>query len=233
MFSRFPRVVCKLACNGSRPRLSKGCLAPVKALLRRGRLSHAARFAVQPLEAQSKRWRQGLALMLLSVLLLACEREQRRFRDAPPGATESNVQQSSLQPGAPQPTPVTPGPYAENAYAVSEGQRLYEWFNCVGCHAHGGGDIGPPLLDATWIYGSSPENIYQTIVEGRPNGMPSFRHKLTTQQVWQLVAYVRSLSGQLRKDVAPGRPDDMHVKPPAQSKSEEQPRQQRAEHPQG
>jgi cytochrome c oxidase cbb3-type subunit 3 len=114
-------------------------------------------------------------------------------------------------------------PYDENAYAVSEGKRLDAWFNCVGCHAHGGGDIGPPLMDAKWIYGSEPENIFATIVEGRPNGMPAFRRKIPDQQVWQLVAYVRSMSGQLRKDVSPGRDDDMNVRKSEQSTEEQSP----------
>jgi cytochrome c oxidase cbb3-type subunit 3 len=65
-------------------------------------------------------------------------------------------------------------------------------------------------MDAQWIYGENPENIYSTITEGRPNGMPSFRQKIPDSQVWQLVAYVRSMSGQLRKDVAPTRNDDMN-----------------------
>ena len=65
--------------------------------------------------------------------------------------------------------------------------------------------MGPPLMDDEWIYGSEPQNIYATIVEGRPNGMPSFRGKIPDQQVWELVAYVRSMSGLLRQDVAPPR----------------------------
>ena len=64
-------------------------------------------------------------------------------------------------------------------------------------------------MDALWIYGDKPENIYATITEGRPNGMPAFRHKIPDSQLWQIVAYVRSMSGQLRKDVAPARSDDM------------------------
>ena len=94
---------------------------------------------------------------------------------------------------------------------MNEGKRLFAWFNCVGCHAHGGGGMGPPLIDERWIYGSAPENIYSTIVEGRPNGMPSFRGKIPDYQVWQLVAYVRALGGLAPKDAAPGRNDEMHV----------------------
>jgi cytochrome c oxidase cbb3-type subunit III len=109
------------------------------------------------------------------------------------------------------------GLYSENAYAVNDGKRLYSAYNCVGCHAHGGGGMGPPLMDDRWIYGSEPQNIYATIVQGRPNGMPSFRGKVPDPQVWQLVAYVRALGGLARKDVAPGRNDDMTPHPSEQS----------------
>jgi cytochrome c oxidase cbb3-type subunit 3 len=77
--------------------------------------------------------------------------------------------------------------------------------------------MGPPLMDARWIYGARPEQIFSTIVEGRPNGMPSFRNKIPDFQVWQLAAYVRSLSGQVSKDVAPSRDDDMSGKTPESS----------------
>src|ERR1044071_3848683 len=45
-----------------------------------------------------------------------------------------------------------------NAYAIAEGKRLYTQLNCVGCHANGGGGMGPPLMDDKWIYGSAPAN---------------------------------------------------------------------------
>ena len=108
---------------------------------------------------------------------------------------------------------------------MSEGKRLYNQFNCSGCHFQGGGGIGPPLMDAQWIYGSEPENIYETIVEGRPNGMPSFKGRLANDQIWQLVVYVRSMSGLLAKDVASGRNDDMQVRSQEQSAEKAKPGQ--------
>ena len=72
-------------------------------------------------------------------------------------------------------------------------------------------------MDDTWIYGGELENIAATIVEGRPNGMPSFRSKIPDQQVWQLAAYVRSMQRAVRKDVAPGRDDHMSASPGEQS----------------
>ena len=156
----------------------------------------------------------GLAIVL-ALPLAACEREHRRFRESPPGAgSTAAITMSDLQAGPRLLATSSEGPYGGNAYAVSEGKRLYSQFNCSGCHAMGGGGSGPPLMDDEWIYGSEPENVFQTIVEGRPNGMPSFRGRIPNQQLWQLVAYVRSMSGLLPKDVSPGRSDAMTVKSP-------------------
>ena len=151
------------------------------------------------------------------VLLLAqasCEREERGFRVTPPPAGRvQTVRLTELQPGPAQPLEATLNEYEENAYAVAEGKQLFMQMNCVGCHAHGGGGMGPPLMDARWIYGADPAQIFSTIVQGRPNGMPSFRNKLNDDQVWKLAAYVRSMSEQVQKDVAPGHSDDMSVPP--------------------
>src|SRR5919202_384540 len=149
-----------------------------------------------------------LCALALALALVSCERESRRFRESAPGAiAQTPLTLSDLQPG-PQTQPVVhKNPDDENAYAVSEGQRLFNAFNCSGCHANGGGGIGPPLMDDEWIYGSDPENIFATIVEGRPNGMPSFRGRLSNYQIWQLVAYVRSLRGLTPKAARPGRAD--------------------------
>jgi cytochrome c oxidase cbb3-type subunit 3 len=166
----------------------------------------------------------ALVLALALVWGLGCERETRRFREVPPTATPgSALRLSSINPGPAVPDSTIRSTYAENAYAVSEGKRLFTQFNCVGCHAQGGGAIGPPLMDDEWIYGAQLENIFATIVQGRPNGMPAFGTRLATSQVWQLAAYVRSMSGLLRKDVAPGRADAMQAKAQEQATTEQRP----------
>jgi cytochrome c oxidase cbb3-type subunit 3 len=92
-------------------------------------------------------------------------------------------------------------PYEGDGNALAEGARLYTWFNCTGCHGgKGGGGIGPPLADTDWIYGGEPENIFQTIVQGRPNGMPAFGSQIPSEQVWKIVAFVRTLSEPARAD---------------------------------
>ena len=74
--------------------------------------------------------------------------------------------------------------------------------------------MGPPLNDQEWIYGSDPENIFATIVEGRPNGMPSYRGRIGNSQLWQLAAYVRSMSGLTPRDTWPARADHMQESRP-------------------
>src|SRR2546430_4089424 len=173
------------------------------------------------------RMRPIMVVLLPSILLLtSCQREERRFRETPQASNVLNsVQTSDLHAGGDlvPPPKSQPNIYEESAYAVSEGKRLYENYNCVGCHAHGGGGMGPPLMDNKWIYGSQPANIFATIVEGRPNGMPAFGGKLSNDQVWQLVAYVRSLSGLVRQDAASGRSDHMLVKKPEMATDREIP----------
>jgi cytochrome c oxidase cbb3-type subunit III len=134
----------------------------------------------------------------LPVLAAGCARERRDLHREPelPAAR----------------TAMTADRASGNAYAISEGRRLYEWMNCTGCHAEGGGDIGPPLMDGEWLYGGQPAAIYESIVQGRPNGMPPFGDRLTPTDVWQLVAYVRSLSGQQDPSARSGRGDDIRVK---------------------
>jgi cytochrome c oxidase cbb3-type subunit III len=170
---------------------------------------------------------------VLSVLIIAGAtlfffRTERHDRPAPVPAATLNADelQSSLQPGGTKPMPRPRGPYQETAQDLSTGQTLYNAFNCVGCHQHGGGSIGPALMDDTWIYGSAPESIYQSIAEGRPNGMPSFASHIPEKQIWQLVVYVRSLAALVPAAIRASRDDDMQKTPPQTLQDPPQPKQE-------
>jgi cytochrome c oxidase cbb3-type subunit III len=132
----------------------------------------------------------------VALLLTACARDEAVTPPqdhAPPAA----VVTSALAPGLPH-TIATSDPRAEkyydNADAVITGKRLFSQYNCSGCHSNGGGGMGPSLMDDEWIYGGRLEQIHQTLVEGRPNGMPTWGGKITDEQLWQISAYVRSMS---------------------------------------
>ncbi|WP_374471795.1 cytochrome c [Phenylobacterium sp.] len=148
----------------------------------------------------------------------ACNREHRPLQPEPAVETgPKGVAVSGLFPGQPSPTPTDPRAvqYDGNAFHIGQGQTYYTWFNCNGCHFNGGGGIGPPLMDDQWRYGGEMEQIYASIVQGRPNGMPAFKDKIPDQQVWQIAAYVKSMSGEADKLAAPSRGDNrMRSTPP-------------------
>ena len=152
----------------------------------------------------SSRFRVSLALMA-ALALAGCEREQRDARGKPLPEDQPRVAKGDPRDSG----------YENVSYQLAQGQRLYGWMNCTGCHAHGGGGMGPPLMDEEWRYGGRIEDIVATILNGRPNGMPAFRGRITQQQAWQLAAYVRSLSAQPRQDVIYSRPDKMSATEPA------------------
>jgi cytochrome c oxidase cbb3-type subunit 3 len=171
------------------------------------------------------RW---LVVIALALVASGCEREARRFdvqaKNQTP--TEDTSRTSSNQPAlALQGNVRAPlrndSPYDEQAYAVNQGKRLFRWYNCNGCHSMGGGGIGPALMDSRWKYGGDPASIFESIMRGRPEGMPSFGGHIPEDQVWQIVAYVRSMSGQLRKDVAPSRGDTLYPGNPENARPKE------------
>lgn len=169
------------------------------------------------------------ALVLLIVALVpttGCERETRRYQEIPAAASRpESVQLTDFQAGAPAPQLPMLSPYEENAFGIAQGKQLFSAYNCNGCHAMGGGGIGPALMDGKWIYGSSPDQIYSTISQGRPNGMPAFGPKVPSQQIWQLVSYVQTLSMQVPRDAAPGRNDDLNATKPELRLDARRPRQ--------
>lgn len=113
--------------------------------------------------------------------------------------------------------------YERNAQALATGRRLFTWYNCNGsCDRRRGS--GPARMDGVWIYGSEPMTIYQTIYGGRPNGMPAFGGRIPENQLWPLVAYVRSLAGLGSRDAARDRDDPMLGHPPEAQLDEQKPK---------
>lgn len=118
----------------------------------------------------------------------------------PPG----DVAASSAPPPVPTSVGPVPGagekparrvnPYANSVPAMVEGRTLFVRMNCSGCHGgRAGGGMGPSLRDADWLYGSSDAQVFDSIAEGRGKGMPSWGTRLPEDQIWKLVAYVKSL----------------------------------------
>jgi len=84
---------------------------------------------------------------------------------------------------------------------VSSGKMVYE-NHCVNCHGmkgKGEGPIGqvlvPPAGDLTATGKKSDQDLLQTIQNGRPGtAMPSWKGSLSSQEIHNVLAYIRSLS---------------------------------------
>ncbi|MEJ0024984.1 MAG: c-type cytochrome [Rhizomicrobium sp.] len=153
----------------------------------------------------------GIAVVVIAVIAVAL------YRIVMPGSQDAARQQDlangyngAVPAGALLRVPVTgiyPGgnaaglnpnmqnPLANDPDAVQRGMKDFDAFNCSGCHAaNAGGGMGPSLSDDIWIYRSSPGNIYLTIAQGRQAGMPAFGAMLPDRTIWELVAYIKSIS---------------------------------------
>ena len=143
----------------------------------------------------------GLALAL-AALACACRPATGGSATArPPIALPGDETLSRVPLGAPPASPLQlstniPNPYEGDAVAVAQGKTLFGAMNCVYCHGAGGsGLMGPPLDSTGWRYGGTPAQIYNSIHDGRPQGMPAWGRSLPPDQIWKLVAYIESLGG--------------------------------------
>ena len=104
-------------------------------------------------------------------------------------------------------------PFEGQASAVQDGKVLFQKMNCVYCHQFKGtGLIGPSLSNGQWRYGGRPAEIFKSIYEGRPQGMPAWGEAMPTDKIWQVVTYIVSLGGAVPNDVS--NQGDMPAKPP-------------------
>lgn len=86
---------------------------------------------------------------------------------------------------------------AEDAEAAKAGEPIFAQA-CAACHgqdAKGTQAMGAPnLTDGTWLYGSTYDQIKETVMYGRQNQMPAQAGRLSEDQIHILAAYVYSLS---------------------------------------
>ncbi len=134
-------------------------------------------------------------------LLAACSQPGQGARPTPPAMAVSDIGSIPLgnPPGEPgSPAQAIRNPYEGDAEAIARGKALFGAMNCVYCHgAEGSGLIGPALNGHGWRYGGTPAEIFNSIHDGRPKGMPAWGRRLPPQEIWRLTAYIESLGGAL------------------------------------
>ena len=155
----------------------------------------------------NRRAHRLLACLALFVACIACESgdPSEPARRSEPATTAAKA--IGRPPGPPRARVTVTNPLAGKLAAAVEGRRLFLWYNCYGCHGgRAGGGMGPSLRDAVWLYGSTDQDIFNSIADGRPHGMPAWGLMLPEEQIWQLTAYIRLLGSQNEPDPPPRNP---------------------------
>lgn len=82
--------------------------------------------------------------------------------------------------------------------SLEEGAVIYD-DNCAACHGDNGEGVhalgAPNLADAIWLFGSSIEQVTESIANGRAGVMPAFVDRLDPITAKSLAVYVHSLGG--------------------------------------
>lgn len=140
------------------------------------------------------------SLTALTSLALAADSAWAQDPSQKAGATNTpadliEVPATSIIPGDTKVELGVEKPAAGDTGSAERGMKYFANFNCSGCHAaNGGGGMGPALSNRTFIYGDKPEQIYLSIAQGRPAGMPAWGTVLPDTVIWDLVSYIKSIS---------------------------------------
>ena len=87
----------------------------------------------------------------------------------------------------------TENPFRGDAQAIADGQEVFTTI-CVACHlADGRGLVGPSLVDPYWKYGNTDTDLFVSVSEGRPLGMPPWAATLGNEKIWKVLAYMETL----------------------------------------
>lgn len=95
--------------------------------------------------------------------------------------------------GSPPPAGTMKNPFKGDSVIAAQGAKMFDGFNCSGCHGAAVGAVGPSLADGRWKYGGSDGEIFHSIFYGRQRGMPAFGGALSADAIWRMVTYLQSL----------------------------------------
>ena len=102
---------------------------------------------------------------------------------------------------APESAASVKNPLADNAAAVTAGKKIYE-DRCADCHGSKGKGDGPAATDLD----PKPGDLSKASMNDQPDGalfwkisegkkpMPTYKSKLSEEQRWQVINYVRTLA---------------------------------------
>ena len=107
-------------------------------------------------------------------------------------------------------------PYPDFAGVAEQGHKLFQAYDCGGCHGGGGGGgMAAPLTNEVWIYGSDDDTLFRLITLGTGSlspgnafqkqgfvrkgsenvvgPMPPYGEIIATEDdIWKIIAWIRA-----------------------------------------
>jgi cytochrome c oxidase cbb3-type subunit III len=95
-------------------------------------------------------------------------------------------------------------PLEGNADAIRSGQGLFR-SRCADCHGMDARGVRSPDLTQVWASGRTDDGLFQTLRTGVPGTeMPSVGARTTDDEVWKILAYLRTLASPAPTDAPRG-----------------------------
>ena len=107
----------------------------------------------------------------------------------------SSAAEPGPTPAAAAAAPTKLNPFTGNADRAAEGRTLYFQVGCQGCHGGGGGGgMATSVIDDAWTFGSDDEVLFRLIKGEIPEQtMPTVYSVLEDEEVWKILAFIRSV----------------------------------------
>ena len=91
-------------------------------------------------------------------------------------------------------------PLQGNADAIKAGTGLYR-SRCADCHGMDARGVRAPDLTQVWASGRTDDGLFETLKGGVPGTeMPAFGPRMSDHEVWQILAYLRTLAAPAATD---------------------------------
>ncbi len=105
--------------------------------------------------------------------------------------------------------PTGGNPFRGDADAIAAGQKTFSGI-CAACHGPEGlGNIGPNLMDDEWLHGTTEDEVFDVVFNGRQSPdqwkqnpakgpMPAHGGMLGAEGVWKVLAFLESKNSTIK-----------------------------------
>ncbi|MCH7960185.1 MAG: c-type cytochrome [Candidatus Hydrogenedentes bacterium] len=97
---------------------------------------------------------------------------------------------------------LNPVEYSTDSVGLGKQRYIRQCVECHGMDGRGNTEMVEFLLERPanlrrekWKYGTKDAGVFRIVRDGTPNDMPAFKEKLSEEQMWHVVNYLRSIRG--------------------------------------